>query len=214
MNAPAPLPSNNTAAAQRILSDLVRREVKACVTSLVTDLADSNPDEWTEHFSQPDYKTPCQEAGWVQETDDDGDSIFRDTETGEVCTVYDADDWSSLAHDYGIDPEYPEIFEYWIVTDWAADRLRERGEIVADDFRGLTVWGRQTTGQAIALDHVWLEIAREMEILPGQANDWSRPQVPPEVLQELRELRAVALESGGPSRFLLRLEALLRKVRS
>ena len=53
--------------------------------------------------------------------------------------------------------EYPEIYEYWAVTEWLAEKLKEKGEVVFElwDFH---VWGRQTTGQAIKLDPVIQEI--------------------------------------------------------
>ena len=60
----------------------------------------------------------------------------------------------------GIDPyDYtPEIFEHWIVSDWLAHELDERGERVLRDFFGLTVWGRSCTGQSILLDRVICDI--------------------------------------------------------
>jgi len=53
----------------------------------------------------------------------------------------------------------PEICEFWSVSDWLYDRLKEKGEIVFEclDFK---VWGRKTTGQAIALDSVIQDIAK------------------------------------------------------
>jgi len=56
--------------------------------------------------------------------------------------------------------EYPEIYEWWSVSDWLADKPESWNEIVLDylDFK---VWGRQTTGQAIILDSVIQEIAEE-----------------------------------------------------
>jgi len=56
--------------------------------------------------------------------------------------------------------EYPEIFEYWAISDWLGDRLKEEDEIVFEmlDF---TVWGRKCTGQAIKLDNVIQEIAEK-----------------------------------------------------
>jgi hypothetical protein len=61
------------------------------------------------------------------------------------------------------DPEsenYPEIFEYWSVTDWLGEKLKQKGEIVFK-YLDFTVWGRQCTGQAIFLDSVIQEIAIE-----------------------------------------------------
>ena len=54
--------------------------------------------------------------------------------------------------------EYPEVYEFWAISDWLADRLKEEGEVIFEmlDFN---VWGRQTTGQAIMLDNVIQKIA-------------------------------------------------------
>ena len=59
------------------------------------------------------------------------------------------------------DGEYPEIYEYWAVSSWIADKLEARGEIIFEmlDF---IVWGRQATGQAISMDNVIKGIAKEM----------------------------------------------------
>ena len=72
-------------------------------------------------------------------------------------------------HFYPIDEEgkrddengqYPEIYEYWAISGWLAERLEEKNEIVFDclDF---IVWGRECTGQAICLDNVIQNIAIE-----------------------------------------------------
>ena len=57
--------------------------------------------------------------------------------------------------------EYIEAMEHWIVSDWLADKLSERGEMVNKDIYGLTVWGRCTTGQAVYLDSVIKNIFNE-----------------------------------------------------
>ena len=56
--------------------------------------------------------------------------------------------------------EYPEIFEYWAISEWLGNTLKKQGEVIFQclDF---TVWGRQTTGQAIALDGVIQEIVKK-----------------------------------------------------
>ena len=51
-----------------------------------------------------------------------------------------------------------EVYEYWAVSGWLAEKLTERGEIVIDNYPH--VWGRQTTGQAITLDGVIRNIAK------------------------------------------------------
>lgn len=78
-----------------------------------------------------------------------------------------------LEHDIDtFEPDYREPFEYWVVTDWFARKLEEKGEIVGQ-FMGFTIWGRCCTGQAILLDGVISVIAEDMEILEGMKNDWS-----------------------------------------
>lgn len=58
--------------------------------------------------------------------------------------------------------EYPrEVYEYWIVSDWMGRQLSERGHLVTD-WMGLTIWGRQCTGQAILLDYVINNICCEL----------------------------------------------------
>lgn len=41
--------------------------------------------------------------------------------------------------------------------------LGQRGELVNHDFMGLTVWGRQCTGQSICLDRVICDIYDELK---------------------------------------------------
>lgn len=59
------------------------------------------------------------------------------------------------------DAEPSEAYEHWLVSDWLADKLREKGEMVGE-VCGLMIWGRCTTGQVIYMDHVIQEIAEEV----------------------------------------------------
>ena len=99
-----------------------------------------------------------------------------DEETGKfiIEELSDAENWQELCDEQNIDAyEYaPEIYEHWIVTDWLANKLENRGHKVLRDFFGLTIWCRATTGQAISLDSVISEICEEMEILEGQKYEW------------------------------------------
>lgn len=54
-----------------------------------------------------------------------------------------------------------EVFEYWVVTSWFAEKLKAQGELVTEFFN-LFIWGRQTTGQAIYADAVIDDITREL----------------------------------------------------
>ena len=55
-----------------------------------------------------------------------------------------------------------EPYEFYIVTDWFADRLQERDELVTRHF-DFAIWGRETTGQHIILDWVFQEIWKEFK---------------------------------------------------
>lgn len=60
------------------------------------------------------------------------------------------------------EPHRNEIYEHWIVSNWLADQLEKRGEVIERDFYGLTIWGRACTGQAILLDDVICSIYDEL----------------------------------------------------
>ena len=63
-----------------------------------------------------------------------------------------------------------EIYEYWIVSDWLAEKLRARGEFVGD-LCDLNVWGRTTSGQAILLDYVINQIRRSVYEYDSEVGD-------------------------------------------
>lgn len=61
------------------------------------------------------------------------------------------------------DEWYPvEALEFWIISDWLADKLQNHGELITKDFYGLCIWGRTTSGQAISSDCVIQQIAEEI----------------------------------------------------
>ena len=53
-----------------------------------------------------------------------------------------------------------EVYEWYLVSDWFLDRLREINEPVIDNDYG-EYWGRCGTGQAICLDHNIQKLAYE-----------------------------------------------------
>ena len=83
----------------------------------------------------------------------------------EFCQEFDID----------TDDYQSEVYEYWIVTKWLAQKLAERGEVTGE-VCGLTVWGRTCTGQAISMDYVIQQIAAELwpEELKGDDDDAAR----------------------------------------
>ncbi|KAK2245412.1 hypothetical protein XC29_00725 [Clostridioides difficile] len=63
-----------------------------------------------------------------------------------------------------------EIYEFWIVSEWLCNKLKELGEVVIPSEN---IWGRGCTGQSISLDYVISKICEDMEILEGQKYEWT-----------------------------------------
>ena len=55
-----------------------------------------------------------------------------------------------------------EVFEWWLVTPYLAELLKENGEVIFADY-DCYWWGRTITGQALYIDGVIQEIARQTE---------------------------------------------------
>ena len=58
--------------------------------------------------------------------------------------------------------EYSEIMEWWLVTPYMAELLKEKGEVILSDY-DCYWWGRTTSGQALYMDGVIQEIAEQMK---------------------------------------------------
>ncbi len=158
---------------QRIVSRLVEREVHYCVSGVVARLMELEPDNEELHdlMQSRDYETPLEDVTdekW-EEAARDADYQWEGDHKRKLITALGAEE---CCERLGLEPDYIDIYEHWIVSDWAADKLSALGEVVVKDLYGLTVWGRCTTGQSISMDGIWWKIAEGMEILSGQANSW------------------------------------------
>ena len=71
------------------------------------------------------------------------------------------EDLSGLIGEEDDEGNIPEVFEYWVVTSWFAEKLKAHGELVTEFF-DLVIWGRQTTGQLTSADAVIGDITREL----------------------------------------------------
>ena len=165
---------------------IVRQEVRACVSYLVATLAqhdavslDLRANEKRERplaelveqafelaAPIPDYEEAAIQAGWTDagkfwtRPEREGEDQGRESVgAGRIQTAADAEDACQFDN---LDPIDRDVFEHWIVSDWLADKLIERGEKVDKDFAGLCVWARTTTGQMIAMDSVIEAIARQI----------------------------------------------------
>ena len=70
---------------------------------------------------------------------------------------------AETAYPFNDDEESPlEVLEWWLVTPWLARRLQEQGEHIVEAL-GCRWWGRTTSGQAIYMDEVILQICKEFD---------------------------------------------------
>lgn len=53
------------------------------------------------------------------------------------------------------------VKEWWLVTPYMAELLKEKGEVILSDY-GCYWWGRTTSGQALYMDGVIQEIAGQI----------------------------------------------------
>lgn len=159
---------------QRAVGEFVHREVIYCVSSLVYEIGRKNIDEWHHLFVQEDWETSALEAicalprEQLQELLEQNEChIAADDTPNMLATTYlqhlkqhgSLQDFCYANH---VDPQQNEIYEHWIVSEWLANRLEDRGEVIERDFYGLTIWGRACTGQAILLDSVICSIYDEV----------------------------------------------------
>lgn len=169
---------------EQVLSKLVEREVICCMSSLISHFAehpDDIPDDYDDLMgvlTQDDWDTPME---WYINNEIEPDELAAQCDEagvelsrqGLIDAIREADAQQDFCEEMGIDPEVNEALEHWAVTKFFGRKLKMMGEMVMDDFFGHTIWGRTTSGQAISMDYVIRAIASEMEILPGQKNDWS-----------------------------------------
>ena len=58
--------------------------------------------------------------------------------------------------------ELDEVFEWWLVTPFMADMLKNNGEVILAAY-DCYWWGRQTSGQGLYMDWVIQEISMQTE---------------------------------------------------
>lgn len=125
-------------AAERI----VKNSVLCCQSATVEKLSTLDPSFFDEiENSSRRICVSCCEA------------VAPDAEEDDSC--------ENCGEHVGCDFEAQEIYEWWAVDNWLADRLSEHGEPIHEGLDA-KLWGRTTTGQAIALDGVIQSIARDL----------------------------------------------------
>jgi len=167
---------------------LVEREVHACVSELVSTLANAAHGLSDDHtglaglceqafeLSKPvlDYEEAARDAGWKQSRLEyrygklvtTGPRWWyrgRKPVLGDVdMSIPQASTAQEACEMDNIEPYEREVCEHWVVSSWLADKLIEKGEKVDKNFLGLCVWARTTTGGAIASDLVIEQITADL----------------------------------------------------
>ena len=174
----------NSIANQHIKGLLVQREVYYCQTSVVEELLNTEENQDTlfelENFWY--YRLDLSDGEFTGSYDDLQEKIEEVENKRDNFEALQADGAKDLEDQITAleddltemnepDTEASEIYEWWLVSGYLANRLKAKGEIIWEDY-GCTWWGRQATGQAILLDGVISYIAEDMEILEGMPNTW------------------------------------------
>ena len=160
----------NSSKNQEIKSKFVGREVIYCASQMIYELQNS------EEFRDTIYEEFYSEINWYQmaenmvyDLDEEQEQeLLNELEVESLDNIDPnliIDTIINLGFAYEPDYIYYEPYEFWIVSDWLGGKLKEKGEIVCDDFLGFTIWGRCATGQAILLDYVISKICEDLGLL-------------------------------------------------
>lgn len=157
----------NSCVNQEIKREFVYREVYACITDMAEHLFDYDGEKYAayDEFENYGVENRCPHCREIVEEDYDdleseeeiAEGAWVSTATFHRCPHCNEDiDW--------FDEEWPEIYEYWLVSPWLGEKLKAHDQIVLER-HGAWVWGRQCSGQAILLDGVISRICKELGML-------------------------------------------------
>lgn len=187
---------SDSAVNQRIMSNLVEREVIQCVSSLVHHFATNEAALDGSDYSQEDIIDLCtnrpdhserieeieNEISELEDKQSDLEDELSDGEGDRKQEIIEAELATMKSNLSKLESEKDdleseqedghEVYEHWAVTKWFANKLKAHGETVGELF-DMQIWGRCTSGQSISIDSVIFEIANDMEILDGQKHSWA-----------------------------------------
>lgn len=161
-------------AIEQVADRIVEKEVIYCVSMLVSSIAKEHEVINGLPIDEEDIMSIMIKSDYDELPD--GYRILQDEEGMWAFSLIDGeeDDYPEYEHDTeeeaikaawedsGEEPPTIEALEHWIVSDWLADKLEAEGEMICRDFVGLTIWGRVTSGQHIAMDYVIQKIAEKL----------------------------------------------------
>lgn len=160
----------NSIVNQTITGKFVEIHVVTCLTGMVEYILNKSNEDSEAPFNyddientHPDNSEAIEE---LQEELNTLEELEELTEEQEDKTYKLRDDIKELEDEQ---EEYNEAYEWWEVSSYLLNKLQENGQMVIPH---MNLWGRQTSGQAILLDHVISVICEDMGILEGQENSW------------------------------------------
>ncbi|HHY0047846.1 TPA: hypothetical protein ACVT6Z_001435 [Clostridioides difficile] len=160
---------------QKITSDFVGREVYTCVTQMVEYILrqEGNNKPFDYDDLENLYTDNQEKIEKLREEIGELESEFDELEDSEKITKIKTkiDDLEMEIEELESEQDEPhEVYEFWIVSEWLCNKLKELGEVVISSEN---IWGRCCTGQSIALDYVIYKICEDIEILEGQKHEWA-----------------------------------------
>ena len=149
--------------AQRIQDQDILKRDSSLVSDMLSaahDLPDRLSDEWqlesvTNLYPDPSEWDAAQCLAWLDEHISASDIEWHYRDDPE----YWASALQALVEDHA---EPAEIYEWWAVNDWLAEKLEEIGEPVLSNSYGHW-WGRTCTGQAMIMDGTLQRVAAAIE---------------------------------------------------
>lgn len=139
---------------EQIIERIIEQEIFVNASTMVTDLCDEGS-HWSEHLvdcmGAPDYSEPPE--GYAVDYQGPYGYTWADDE-GNAATDFETQDEAIRAawEDSGEEPEIQEALQFWLVSDWLADKLEQAGAPLARDVLGFNVWGRTECGQSLTMD--------------------------------------------------------------
>lgn len=172
----------NSSKNQEIKGNFVSKEIYCNVNSMVDYILSKSFEDNNTPFTYDDilnyYEYPEFYGKYAQF--EGGNEDDRQTEIARLQILIDDIDSDDITEDQteinndiesleNLESEPSEIYEWYKVSSWLCEKLKEQGQCVIEDEN---LWGRCTTGQAILLDGVISRICSNLEILEGQKNQW------------------------------------------
>lgn len=141
--------------------DMLEEAIDALWSKLLEleDIDDPTPEQEAEcvRISAEYYSLPGDLEDWFKANDGKLEVLRQ----AVIALCEEHGDWENLAQELAVEPNYDEVDEHWIVTDFLGRKLEQEGHTVRT-VCGLTIWGRGCTGQSIALDYVIQKIAVDL----------------------------------------------------